>query len=65
MLTFASDSIELAKLVAVEFRKVRDNAARSGVLILSEHPDKVEQNPERFITHQFAKVILLFIKKKW
>jgi hypothetical protein len=56
MLTFASDGLGTAQRVATEFRKKRENQQRIGVVILDEHSELVNRNPEQFISTCFDQV---------
>lgn len=56
MLTFASDGLHTAQRVATEFRKKRENQQRIGVVILYEHSELVNKNPEQFISACFDQV---------
>ena len=65
MLTFASDGLHTAQQVATEFRKKRENQQRIGVVILYEHSELVNKNPEQFISACFDQVKLalqMFVK---
>lgn len=59
MLTFAHDGEKVATSVAAQLRKARGQHLPIGVLILDEHADVVEANPEQFITHYFPQVCIL------
>lgn len=59
MLTFASDGLHTAQRVATEFRKKRENQQHIGVVILYEHSELVNKNPEEFISTCFDQVKLL------
>ncbi|XP_073997597.1 uncharacterized protein [Rhodnius prolixus] len=56
MLTFAHDGEKVATSVAAQLRKARGQHLPIGVLILDEHADVVEANPEQFITHYFPQM---------
>lgn len=56
LLTFASDGLHTAQQVAAMFRKKRENLPRIGVVILNEHSDLVNSNPEEFIFGCFHQV---------
>uniref|UniRef100_A0A171B9S8 40s ribosomal protein s12 n=1 Tax=Triatoma infestans TaxID=30076 RepID=A0A171B9S8_TRIIF len=56
MLTFAKDGEKIAYNVAAQLRKARGQYLPIGVLILDEHTELVEANPEQFITHYFPRV---------
>lgn len=58
LLTFASDGLQTAQQVAREFRKKRENLLPIGVVILNEHSDLVNNNPEQFISDCFHQVKL-------
>jgi hypothetical protein len=58
LLTFASDGLHTAQQIAREFRKERENLLRIGVVILNEHSDHVNNNPEQFISDCFRQVKL-------
>jgi flagellar biosynthesis regulator FlaF len=60
LLTFASDGLHTAQQVAAEFRKKRENLHHIGVVILNEHSDLVNNNPEQFISACFHQVKLAF-----
>lgn len=56
LLTFASDGFHTAQQVATEFRKKRENLHCIGVVILNEHSDLVNSNPEQCISAWFHQV---------
>ncbi|KDR22395.1 uncharacterized protein LOC110826926 [Zootermopsis nevadensis] len=56
LLTFASDGLDTAQQIAREFRKKRENLLHIGVVILNEHSDLVNNNPEQFISACFHQV---------
>ncbi|PNF14700.1 hypothetical protein B7P43_G10253 [Cryptotermes secundus] len=56
LLTFASDGFHTAQQIATEFRKKRENMHCIGVVILNEHSDLVNSNPEQFISACFHQV---------
>ncbi|XP_069684368.1 uncharacterized protein [Periplaneta americana] len=56
LLTFASDGLHTAQQVAAVFRKTREDLPRIGVVILNEHFDTVNSNPEEFIFCCFHQV---------
>jgi hypothetical protein len=58
LLTFASDGLHTAQRVATEFRKRRENQQHIGVVILYEHAELVNNNPEQFISACFHQVKL-------
>jgi hypothetical protein len=60
MLTFASDGLHTAQRVATQLRKKRENQQHIGVVILYEHAELVNKNPEQFISACFYQVKLAF-----
>lgn len=58
MLTFANDGEKIAKEICREFRKERENFPKIGVVMLSEHVEAVNRDPERFISGIFHQVQL-------
>lgn len=57
MLTFAADGEDTARKIAVSLRTRKiNNGWPIGVLLLSDHQESVECNPEQFILHFFPKV---------
>lgn len=57
MLTFAADGEDIARKVAVSLRTVNSNSSWPiGVLLLSDHQERVECNAEQFILHFFHKM---------
>lgn len=56
MLTFASDGERLAKEICQTFRRERENLPTIGVLILQEHLELVNKDPNQFISGAFHQV---------
>lgn len=56
LLTFASDGLQTAQQVKDEFRKKRENLQYIGVVILNEHSELVNSNPEQLISDFFHQV---------
>lgn len=56
MLTFASDGEKLAKEICQTLRQERENLPTIGVLILQEHLELVNKDPNQFISGAFHQV---------